>query len=331
MQEKKILKVGIREYSPLLYKKGETWDGFEVKLWQKIAENLNLDFVFYEESNLNELLKKTESAQYDLSFGGISRSRERGEKLEMSYFTLDTGLGIAVLPTTFFSAKDLLKKIFCKQTFVIVFILFLYVFFVANIYWFLERGLSVEKDYSSGFFHSLWWAIVTFSTVGYGDISPQTVAAKIFGIFSIFLGLGIFALYMGQISSALTLAKLRSKISSQDDLVGKRVGVRKNSLAKSYVQTLTKKIFEHDTLDEAYRDLSVGKLDAIIADLPLLQDKRREYDFNIVGGLLSRQTYAFVLPKNQDNKKLLKDIDLQIVYLQQSGYYDFLYRKYFKD
>ena len=38
----------------------------------------------------------------------------------------------------------------------------------------------VQPDVFSNAFSGLWWAISTFTTVGYGDIYPLTVAGKIF-------------------------------------------------------------------------------------------------------------------------------------------------------
>jgi len=38
---------------------------------------------------------------------------------------------------------------------------------------------------------SLYFSVITLTTVGYGDFSPSTVAGKVFTIFYIFVGIGI--------------------------------------------------------------------------------------------------------------------------------------------
>jgi len=38
---------------------------------------------------------------------------------------------------------------------------------------------------------SLYFSVITLTTVGYGDFSPQTTGGKIFTIFYIFIGLGM--------------------------------------------------------------------------------------------------------------------------------------------
>lgn len=50
-------------------------------------------------------------------------------------------------------------------------------------------------------FSGLWWAIATFTTVGYGDIYPITVAGKILGGVVSLLGIGLVAVPTGIISS----------------------------------------------------------------------------------------------------------------------------------
>jgi len=48
---------------------------------------------------------------------------------------------------------------------------------------------------------SLWWSVVTLSTVGYGDIYPITTGGKIFASFIAILGIALFALPAGIIAS----------------------------------------------------------------------------------------------------------------------------------
>jgi voltage-gated potassium channel len=58
---------------------------------------------------------------------------------------------------------------------------------------------------------SLWWAVVSLTTVGYGDIYPITTGGRIFTGFVLFLGLGVVAVPTGLISSALTQQRRMGK------------------------------------------------------------------------------------------------------------------------
>ncbi|MGG0655097.1 potassium channel family protein [Rummeliibacillus pycnus] len=51
---------------------------------------------------------------------------------------------------------------------------------------------------------ALYFSVVTLTTVGYGDFSPQTDFGKIFTIFYIFIGIGLIAGFIRKI--ALTIA-----------------------------------------------------------------------------------------------------------------------------
>jgi len=57
---------------------------------------------------------------------------------------------------------------------------------------------------------SIYWAIVTITTVGYGDISPVTPFGKFIASIMMFIGYGIIAVPTGIITTEMTLA-LRNK------------------------------------------------------------------------------------------------------------------------
>jgi voltage-gated potassium channel len=64
-------------------------------------------------------------------------------------------------------------------------------------------------------FHSLWWAIATLTTVGYGDVYPITVGGRIFTFFILIIGLGIVAVPSGLVASALSKAREDEQSSNQ--------------------------------------------------------------------------------------------------------------------
>lgn len=69
---------------------------------------------------------------------------------------------------------------------------------------------------------SLWWAVVTMTTIGYGDVYPVTVAGKIVAGMSAIVGIGMFALPGGIIASEL-ISRAKAKDSSTCPHCGKKI------------------------------------------------------------------------------------------------------------
>jgi voltage-gated potassium channel len=65
---------------------------------------------------------------------------------------------------------------------------------------------AAQPEHFQSIFHSLWWAVATLTTVGYGDVYPITVGGKIFTFFILMIGLGVVAVPAGLISSAMEKA-----------------------------------------------------------------------------------------------------------------------------
>ncbi len=74
-----------------------------------------------------------------------------------------------------------------------------------------------QPDVFSSVFHSLWWAVVTLTTVGYGDAYPVTVGGRIFTGFVLITGLGIVAVPAGIFASALSKARAELDAETRAD------------------------------------------------------------------------------------------------------------------
>ena len=80
-------------------------------------------------------------------------------------------------------------------------------FAAVGIYYFENEA---QPEHFSSIFESLWWSIITLTTVGYGDVYPITVGGRVFTFFILLIGLGIVAIPTGIISSSLTKATERN-------------------------------------------------------------------------------------------------------------------------
>jgi voltage-gated potassium channel len=60
---------------------------------------------------------------------------------------------------------------------------------------------EAQPEVFSKFPHSIWWSVVTMTTVGYGDVTPVTTLGKIVAAFIMLIGVGLVALPAGMLAA----------------------------------------------------------------------------------------------------------------------------------
>ena len=81
----------------------------------------------------------------------------------------------------------------------------------ALVVWLFARG-----EFES-FGVSLWWAAQTVTTVGYGDVIPQTPFSKLVAVVVMIFGITIVSLTTAVVTSAL-MASTQRRFTSRDEL-----------------------------------------------------------------------------------------------------------------
>ena len=67
----------------------------------------------------------------------------------------------------------------------------------------------VEED--ADWIDGMWWAIVTLTTVGYGDFAPDSIAGRWVAMFVMAGGLGSVAILTGLLADEIREARIREK------------------------------------------------------------------------------------------------------------------------
>jgi hyperpolarization activated cyclic nucleotide-gated potassium channel 2 len=68
--------------------------------------------------------------------------------------------------------------------------------------WLMSSGV-IDMDLEDKYVTSMYWAITTMATVGYGDYSPKTTAEQFVAILAQIIACGIFGYAVGSLGSSI--------------------------------------------------------------------------------------------------------------------------------
>lgn len=92
---------------------------------------------------------------------------------------------------------------------------FITICFSAILMYYIERSAQPEVFENIG--DGIWWAIITFATVGYGDIYPITPLGKLLGCIICLVGVAMVAIPTGIISSSfINIVQKKEKKQGED-------------------------------------------------------------------------------------------------------------------
>lgn len=92
---------------------------------------------------------------------------------------------------------------------------FIYVLYTSGV---LVLTSSLIMMYAEGknFFDALWWSIVTVTTVGYGDISPETGIGRVMAVLLMIFGIGLISMLTGTITTYFTSRTNENKTDTKE-------------------------------------------------------------------------------------------------------------------
>lgn len=110
-------------------------------------------------------------------------------------------------------------KASAKELFLLVFFLVLGIVIFASLVYYAERLQANPQNHFTSIPEGLWWAIVTMTTVGYGDMAPKTYVGMLVGALCALAGVLTIALPVPVIVSNFTMfyshTQAREKLPKQ--------------------------------------------------------------------------------------------------------------------
>ncbi len=316
----RVLTVGVKVAPPFVIDDGNHhYSGLAISLWKQVARDHHWQFT-YQPYDLQGLLDAVQTGKVDVGLGAITTTAPREKRMDFAHPMTSSGLGVAVRSEQrsgwMAVAQALVSAAFLK----IIGILVLLLLIVGFLVWLFEHKHNQEQFGGSrreGIFSGFWWAMVTMTTVGYGDVAPRTLPGRILGLIWMLSALIVVSFFTASITSALTVGKLSQRISSADDLGSMHIASVPGSTSAEWLAHRHWQYAKADNLDAALADLAAGRVDAVVYDKPLLHwtiQQQYRGKLEVLPMVLERQDYAFALPRHSPlreaiNTSLLRQIN----------------------
>lgn len=324
------IRIAVKEFPPFVFKDQR---GFSIDMVRIICERYGLkpEFVYYD--TVQAVLNAVTTGECDLNFSGTTITAGREKLVDFSYPFFDSGLIIAVKPTSENATLTFILRILKIIGYsLVVFLVGITV--VAHLIWYLERNDDRSRgfpvDYKKGIMDAYWWAIVTMTTVGYGDKCPQKVLGRIIASVWMIIGIIWFAAFTASLTSSLTVNRIGlGEIKGLSDLNAKTVAVIKGTTSEHFIRYHDVTVMLVDTLDDLILSLKDESVEAAIYDAPtLMYLAKNDPDIKVVGEMFDVQKYGAAFPQGGDSpyKELF---NIAILEMLGSGAYQRIYNKWF--
>jgi ABC-type amino acid transport substrate-binding protein len=127
------------------------------------------------------------------------------------------------------------------------------------------------------------------------------------------------------------MVKRGSDIKTTDDLGGKRVGAQVGTTGADYAKDKVdaETVRTYDLIDDAFKALQTGQVDAVINDFPVSKyAERSKEDLQVVQTIATGEEYG--LGFNKEDTKLREEVDKALNEMKDDGTYTRIYKKWFE-
>lgn len=318
------LRVGIAGAPPFVINNDSNLEGISIDIWKEIASAEDIEYELVLQNNTQATLKAVADGELDLAIGSISITGERLKEVDFSqpFFLAEIGVMIpSETPTLWSRIRPFFGVAFISSVAILIGCIFL----VGNLLWLAEkrRNSQFSQEYWSGIGHGMWFALVTLTTVGYGDFAPITRSGRIIsGIWMVLTMVTVSSLTAG-IATTLTLSLSHQggdePLDHPSKLKGVPIAVVSGSTGAKWANYYQARLTQKNRLKDAIALLEASQVDGVVFDSPALKyylQQHPELNLRLANFSVSTETYGIALPFESP---LLRKFNVRLLNMQHSG------------
>jgi ABC-type amino acid transport substrate-binding protein len=183
--------------------------------------------------------------------------------------------------------------------------------------WAAERPMAAAHESTVATLRDgLYWAVVTMTTVGYGDKTPKTMTGRVIAILWMLGSVALVSILSATIVSKMTADQVAGVHAAvESDLAGKRLAAVEKSSGAEFLDGRKLRYARYDDLPSALTAVVRGEADAVVNSVGALQyaiSVGFEGKIEPPQGLLAPAFMAFALPSGSALKKPLDRVLVEI-------------------
>jgi ABC-type amino acid transport substrate-binding protein len=291
------------------------FEGASVDLWRRVAEELHWPYRLTLVGRMDDALSGLQTGAFDVAIGAITITPERLARVDFSYPTHRSGVAVvfAKRSDTQSAFHEYVAAVAELGPLVLVIVILLTV--SGMMMWWFERarsnasGDSESQSTVTSWHEGVYWAVVTMTTVGYGDKTPKTLVGRALAAGWMVGSLVMVSLLTTNLVARITANRVEGNVVPHTgDLAGKRIAAVADSSGAEYLDEQRLAYLKFATLPDALDAVASGKADAAVNSVGALQylvNTRFGETIAPPHGLLAPAYMAFAVPMNSPLKKPL--------------------------
>ncbi len=266
--------LAVHEVPPFAMEEDGAWEGYSIDLWEEVADEVGLDFEYVGVPSVEAQLDSVQRGEADAALGAVSVTSEREQRFDFTQPMYDSSIGILVSDDSGERGlAEIVGSMLRKAVLWLLGIFGVLVVVVGHAVWFVERRRNPDhfpESYPQGVAEGMWWAVVTMTTVGYGDTVARTRAGRLVAVVWMLLGLVLVAQFTAVVTSSLTVEKIDGSITSIGDLYGRDVVTVEGTTSSRYLESIDLPATVVADVDLAVSELVEDRAEAVVYDEPVL-------------------------------------------------------------